>query len=307
MAHSKEPKAKRSKSEDKKKKSKKRKLDETAEDHPVSAAEPPSTAELAPTAEAPPAAENVAEEGSPEAPKRKKRRKQRKNVEDGSPEVAKANDAPQRDQEGETGLEAKPEHRFIVFVGNLPYSVTKEGLAKHFKKVSPNSIRPITDKKTGKSKGFAFLEFDRFDHMKSCLSLYHHTHYDDGAGGTRKINVELTAGGGGSKSETRNSRIKSKNEKLVEERRRKKHEEKMELQKNGARKSKEEKGSKEEKKSKGEKRSKGEKKAKGEKKSKEDKPAPSSEEQEPNQQGPTADGHEDHHGMHPSRRARMLR
>lgn len=51
----------------------------------------------------------------------------------------------------------------------------------------------MTDKKTGKPKGFAFVEFDRYDHMETCLKKYQHSVFADGKKG-RKINVELTYG-----------------------------------------------------------------------------------------------------------------
>ncbi|GAB7345917.1 hypothetical protein MBLNU457_4153t1 [Dothideomycetes sp. NU457] len=112
-------------------------------------------------------------------------------------------------------------HRFIVFIGNLPFSATTETITKHFASVSPTSVRHITDAKTKKSKGFAFLEFDNYDKMKTCLKLYHHSTFDSGfeKEKKRKINVELTAGGGG-KSEQRKEKLKTKNEKLTEERQR---------------------------------------------------------------------------------------
>lgn len=49
--------------------------------------------------------------------------------------------------------------------------------------------------------------------MKMSLEKFHHSELDG-----RKINVELTAGGGGTKSEERNRKIKDKNEALNEER-----------------------------------------------------------------------------------------
>lgn len=138
--------------------------------------------------------------------------------------------------------------RFIVFIGNLPFDATVSQLTAHFSKLSPTAVRLSTDKKTGKGKGFAFLEFDAFDKMKTCLKLYHHSIFDpkckDGRGENnrdedaegqednggveksdkrnkgRRINVELTAGGGGKKSKERLARIKNKNEKLEEERER---------------------------------------------------------------------------------------
>lgn len=62
----------------------------------------------------------------------------------------------------------------------------------HFAKVQPTSIRHSTHKETGKSKGFAFLEFSGYDRMKTCLKLYHHSSFEDGVSPARKINVELT-------------------------------------------------------------------------------------------------------------------
>lgn len=110
-----------------------------------------------------------------------------------------------------------------------------------------------------KSKGYAFLEFDGYDHMKTCLKLFHHSMFDDGISPPRKISVELTyvyfpflsslilyilcymrcecvfgmmadiydcfrAGGGGN-TKDRKDKIKAKNDKLNEERHRRIHEE----------------------------------------------------------------------------------
>ncbi|KAH9816989.1 putative RNA-binding protein [Teratosphaeria destructans] len=134
--------------------------------------------------------------------------------------------------------DAKKKDRFIVFVGNLPYDTTDASLAAHFTKIAPAAIRHRTDPKTKKSKGFAFLEFDGYDRMKTCLKLYHHSEFDPAtyegeknaagaqqggrgkkAKGPRKINVELTAGGGG-KTEGRREKIKAKNVRLEEQRQR---------------------------------------------------------------------------------------
>lgn len=130
-----------------------------------------------------------------------------------------------------------------LFLGNLPFTATKEDLAKHFSKVHPAAIRLMTDKSTGKSKGFCFLDFDGYDKMKTCLKLYHHSVMADGKKG-RKINVELTyvyisdsskdvanttnSAGGGGNTDSRKAKIQTKNEKLHDERqRRKEHEEKQ--------------------------------------------------------------------------------
>lgn len=129
------------------------------------------------------------------------------------------------DGEQQQNEAAPKKSRFIVFIGNLPYDATTEAIEKHFSKIKPDSVRHITQKPESgknqrgppKSKGFAFLEFTNFDRMKTCLKLYHHTKFDDTTGGTRKINVELTAGGGGT-GEARSKKLKAKNAKLFGER-----------------------------------------------------------------------------------------
>lgn len=100
--------------------------------------------------------------------------------------------------------------RFILFVGNLPYDIKTEELNTHFKNCKPDRFRIRQD------KGIAFLEFDNDTKeiqkkMESALRM-HHSELR-----SRKINVELTVGGGGN-SETRKLKLKEKNEKLDVER-----------------------------------------------------------------------------------------
>lgn len=128
-------------------------------------------------------------------------------------------------------VEKTTKSRFIVFVGNLPYKTTDDSLRKHFQNLEPFTLRHRTDPSTKKSKGFAFLEFENFDRMKTCLKLYHHSTFDptereDEPAATkgkgkhaRKINVELTSGGGGN-TEGRKEKIKAKNVRLEEQRKR---------------------------------------------------------------------------------------
>ncbi|KAL8854886.1 MAG: hypothetical protein Q9221_000392 [Calogaya cf. arnoldii] len=111
-------------------------------------------------------------------------------------------------------------HRFVVFVGNLPYSATDASIQQHFANLKPASIRHLHDKESGKSKGYAFLEFSGYDRLKTCLKSFHGTEFDDGISPPRPLNVELTAGGGGSKSKDRRIKLKMKNEKLRQERER---------------------------------------------------------------------------------------
>lgn len=53
--------------------------------------------------------------------------------------------------------------------------------------------------------------------MKTCLAKFHHTEFTDATGAQRRINVELTAGGGGNTG-ARMEKVKTKNAKLNEER-----------------------------------------------------------------------------------------
>ncbi|KAH7333408.1 hypothetical protein BKA65DRAFT_607604 [Rhexocercosporidium sp. MPI-PUGE-AT-0058] len=122
--------------------------------------------------------------------------------------------------------------RFIVFVGQLPFTATKESVEKHFASIKPKSVRVPTEKgQAGKAKGYAFVEFEGYDHMKTCLKLFHHSLFNDGISAAREINVNLTAGGGGNTKE-RKGKIEEKNHKLDEERiRRRQEEEKAKLTK----------------------------------------------------------------------------
>lgn len=157
------------------------------------------------------------------------------------PKKRKSKAAKDTTQEGEK--QAPANQRFIVFVGNLPYSTTDDSLREHFKSLQPFTLRHRTDPATKKSKGFAFLEFEGYDRMKTALKLFHHSYFDpeapEGLKGVepepqprsfgrgprakkpqgRKINVELTAGGGGGK-DNRKEKIRVKNVRLEEQRER---------------------------------------------------------------------------------------
>ncbi|KAG0683101.1 hypothetical protein C6P42_001875 [Pichia californica] len=116
-----------------------------------------------------------------------------------------------RGKKGRGSVDKSEGPRFILFVGNLPYKATEEDIQKHFKNCKPTNIRLRTD------KGCAFIEYKNEDPMESKrqmdIALRLHKSTLDG----RKINVELTAGGGGN-SLDRKEKIKVKNEKLEEER-----------------------------------------------------------------------------------------
>ncbi|KAF9934487.1 hypothetical protein FBU30_001981 [Linnemannia zychae] len=129
--------------------------------------------------------------------------------------TSKTEEATEETKESETPVKTAPKNqKFIVFVGNLPFNITKEQLEKHFESCGKiSSVRVQTDKATGKGKGFAFMEFPDAEAMQKAL-FFNKTLIKE-----RPINVELTAGGGGNKSAARKQKIAQKNEALNEERR----------------------------------------------------------------------------------------
>lgn len=59
-----------------------------------------------------------------------------------------------------------------LYVGNLPYNISDDQLNAMFAKFgTPDSARVITDRDTGQSKGFGFVEFSNADQAREALSL----------------------------------------------------------------------------------------------------------------------------------------
>lgn len=85
--------------------------------------------------------------------------------------------------------------RRILFVGNLPFSATTKGIETHFASVKPSSVRHATDKATGRSRGFAFLEFDDVKRMEACLKGWHHSVYREEQGGGDGSSAAVDEGG----------------------------------------------------------------------------------------------------------------
>ncbi|KAJ1967033.1 hypothetical protein IWQ62_002104 [Dispira parvispora] len=76
----------------------------------------------------------------------------------------------------------------ILFIGNLPYDIRQDELAKHFHDLSHaiHDIRIVTDPDTGKGKGYAFLDVTSQKASKNALALHHSKIRQ------RRINVEKT-------------------------------------------------------------------------------------------------------------------
>jgi nucleolar protein 6 len=117
---------------------------------------------------------------------------------------------------GAANKKQKKQNKFILFVGNLPYQYDTSRLETHFKACMPFSVRKR------ENSGFAFLEFTSTDsadddkvpdaskRLKTALRLHHSMFMN------RRINVELTAGGGGN-SAKRRGKIQEKRDKVATE------------------------------------------------------------------------------------------
>jgi nucleolar protein 6 len=101
--------------------------------------------------------------------------------------------------------------RFLLFVGNLPYDYTKEAIRNIFKACDVIDVRIPTEKDTEQPKGFAFVEFSNSQDLNHALG-FHKTLI---AG--RRINIELTVGGGGN-SIQRKKKLGKKHQSLALER-----------------------------------------------------------------------------------------
>lgn len=90
-----------------------------------------------------------------------------------------------------------------LFIGSLAYATTDDGLKAHFEQIGPvKSARVITDRETGRSKGFGFVEYENDDDNQKAVDQLNGKELDG-----RSINVSLarpreerpsTNGGGGS-------------------------------------------------------------------------------------------------------------
>jgi len=60
-----------------------------------------------------------------------------------------------------------------LYVGNLPYSVTTDELRTHFSQAGTVvDAVVITDKRTGRSKGFGFVEFEKEDEAQKGVEMF---------------------------------------------------------------------------------------------------------------------------------------
>jgi len=73
-----------------------------------------------------------------------------------------------------------------LYVGNLPYSATEESLAAKFAEHGTvESTKLITDRDTGQSKGFAFIEMSKDSEAAAAISALNGADFD---GRAMKVN-----------------------------------------------------------------------------------------------------------------------
>ncbi len=74
-----------------------------------------------------------------------------------------------------------------LFVGSLAYATTDDTLKAHFEQVGPVvSARVITDRESGRSKGFGFVEFENEDNNQKAVDQLNGKELDG-----RAINVSI--------------------------------------------------------------------------------------------------------------------
>ena len=57
-----------------------------------------------------------------------------------------------------------------IYVGNLPWSINNDGLKDYFEQYGTvNSARVITDRESGRSKGFGFVEMPNEEEANSAI------------------------------------------------------------------------------------------------------------------------------------------
>lgn len=60
-----------------------------------------------------------------------------------------------------------------VYIGNLPYRTNERDLRKHFSSYGQiNDVRIVKDRRSGRSKGYAFISFSNAREAKKSLSAH---------------------------------------------------------------------------------------------------------------------------------------
>jgi RNA recognition motif-containing protein len=88
-----------------------------------------------------------------------------------------------------------------LYVGNLPFSVTDEALQQIFSQVGAvESVRIITDRDTGRAKGFGFVEMVNEQDAAAAISKFNGTDYEGRALTVSEARPQTPREGGGFRS-----------------------------------------------------------------------------------------------------------
>src|SRR3990172_5489444 len=85
-----------------------------------------------------------------------------------------------------------------IYVGNLSYDTTEEKLKKLFsEKGEVESATLVTDKYSGRSKGFGFIEMPQADQAQAVISALNGTDLDGRSITVNEARARTESGGGG--------------------------------------------------------------------------------------------------------------
>lgn len=87
-----------------------------------------------------------------------------------------------------------------LYIGNLPYNITETALREMFAPVGAvDSVSIITDRDTGRPKGFAFVEMTDDDAAKQAISQINGKTFDNRSitVAEARPQVQRSSGGGG--------------------------------------------------------------------------------------------------------------
>ncbi len=85
-----------------------------------------------------------------------------------------------------------------LYVGNLTYNTTEDDLRTLFAQYgNVDSVAVITDRDSGQSKGFGFVEFNNDEEAKAAMSALSGQQYGGRALTVNEARPKTAAGGGG--------------------------------------------------------------------------------------------------------------
>ncbi len=85
-----------------------------------------------------------------------------------------------------------------IFVGGLSYSTTSDGLREAFEEVGPvSAAEVVTDRETGRSRGFGFVEMENDDLADQAIARFNGTDLDGRTITVNEARERAPRGGGG--------------------------------------------------------------------------------------------------------------